>query len=339
MNKEQLTDKHNELDSPKSLERIVVHSNAISESSYTLSLNEQRVLIMAISMIKKGEAISGKTPFSIKVKEYAEVFNVDLKNAYNELIQAERNLFNRVVWIYEPDTLENLEFTKTRWIQAVTYKKGQGEIVLYFSEKVIPYISDLESSELTVAYLSEMSGLTSVYAIRLYAMLAQWRSVGRFKISVDEFRMRLELSSTGYNQISNLKNKVVEVALRQINERTSLVAHCEYLKTGRTITHLVFTFSDGRQLVGWEKSQKAKQNEPVAHQDLQKVKIETLNKTVSYEEFTKMPAVRKKAMLERFVNDANLPTFYRFAFSRKGLDVLEDDSFKQAFSTWLEIPA
>lgn len=337
MNKEQM--KHKELDSPKSPERIVVHSNAISESSYTLSLNEHRVLIMAISMINKGESISGKTPFSIKVKEYADVFNIDLKNAYNELIQAERNLFNRVVWIYEPDESENLEFTKTRWIQAVTYKKGQGEIVLHFSEKVIPYISDLESSELTVAYLSEMSGLTSVYAIRLYAMLAQWRSVGRFKISVDEFRMRLELSSAGYNQISNLKNKVIEVALRQINERTSLVANCEYLKTGRTITHLVFTFSDSRQLIGWEKSQKAKQGKSVVHQDLQKIKVESNYKTITYDEFAKMPSARKKAMLERFVNDANLPTFYRFAFNRKGLDVLEDDSFKQAFCTWLEIPA
>lgn len=231
---------------PQKAERMVVHSNAIVEASYTLSLTEQRILLMAMSMIKKDDKITGKTPFLISSKDYADIFKVEMTHAYRDLIKAERNLFNRIVWLYEADDENGMEFTKTRWIQAVTYKKGQGEIVLYFSEKIIPYISGLSSAELTVAYLSEMATLTSFYAIRLYAILAQWRSVGRLSISVNEFRSRLELNGVAYNQISNLKNKVIDVAIKQINERTGMVVNCEYVKTKRTVTGIIFTFNDSR---------------------------------------------------------------------------------------------
>lgn len=314
---------------PKKVDPMVIHSNALSEASYTLTLTEQRLILMAISMIRKGEEVTGKTPFLISAKDYSTIFSIGINNAYRDLMQAEKSLFNRVVWLYESDDEEGMEFTKTRWIQSVTYKKAQGEISLRFAEKIIPYISDLESSELTVAYLSEMSGLTSFYAIRLYAMLIQWRSVGRLNISVEEFRTRLELNSAGYNQISNLKTRVIDIAMKQINERTSMVVDCEYVKTRRTITGMVFSFKDSRELVGWSKAKNTKNKDPQL-----KKSSENNSKIRNYEEFMQLSDQRKTEFVDKFVQTAS--AFVRFAFNKKGLGFLEEESFRSEFCKWME---
>jgi plasmid replication initiation protein len=91
--------------------------------------------------------------------------------------------------------------------------------------------------------LEQVSELTSAYAVRLYELLIQWRASGKTPIfEISQFRSQLGLSAQEYVVMGNFKQRVLDHALTQINERTDIVASYEQHKTGRNITGFSFKF-------------------------------------------------------------------------------------------------
>ena len=100
----------------------VVKSNSIIEASYRLSLNEQRLILMCIASIRKGQNIIEHDPFLVNAHEFAEKFDLPLTNAYRDLQTVADRLYERSATIYNPDQ-DNPDAThlRTRWISSVTY--------------------------------------------------------------------------------------------------------------------------------------------------------------------------------------------------------------------------
>jgi plasmid replication initiation protein len=66
-------------------------------------------------------------------------------------------------------------------------------------------ITQLEKS-FTAYELKQISSLTSKYAIRLYELLIQWRSVGKTPMfELDDFRFKLGLAEHEYTKMANFK--------------------------------------------------------------------------------------------------------------------------------------
>ena len=85
--------------------------------------------------------------------------------------------------------------------------------------------------------IEQISGLSSAYAVRMYELLICWRTTGKTPIiELGEFRKRIGVLDTEYTRTDNLKMRVVELALKQINEHTDITATYEQHKKGRTIT-------------------------------------------------------------------------------------------------------
>ncbi len=70
------------------------------------------------------------------------------------------------------------KIVKSRWVSKIAYVDSAGIVELTFAPDVIPLITQLEKS-FTAYELKQISSLTSKYAIRLYELLIQWRSVGK----------------------------------------------------------------------------------------------------------------------------------------------------------------
>ncbi|MDN8587128.1 RepB family plasmid replication initiator protein, partial [Vibrio alginolyticus] len=82
-----------------------------------------------------------------------------------------------------------------------------------------------------------------LYATRLYELLIAWRSTGKVpEISLDDFRDKMGLASNEYKLMHNFKNRVLEPAIKQINEHTDITATYEQHKQGRTISGFSFKF-------------------------------------------------------------------------------------------------
>jgi plasmid replication initiation protein len=175
-------------------------------------------------------------------------FNVDKHAAYEGLKNAASNLFERKFSyksIHEGTQQEKI--VKSRWVSKIAYVDSAGIVELTFAPDVIPLITQLEKS-FTAYELKQISSLTSKYAIRLYELLIQWRSVGKTPMfAIDDFRFKLGLAEGEYAKMANFKVRVLDIALNQINELTDIVASYEQHKNGRVISGFSFTFTTKQQ--------------------------------------------------------------------------------------------
>ena len=231
------------------VKELIVKSNHVIEASYRLTLQEQRVVLMCIAQIKKGHKVDSTTPFVITASDFSDMFSVSLTGAYSELKTVADRLFERAITVYQPDPDEpKLEFTKTRWITAIDYIPSAGKVRVYFSHKLIPYISMLEGgfTRYNMEYIAKMN---SVYGIRFYELMKSWLFGEPRKtktVEIDEIKELLALKDEKgnyqYPSIKDFKLRVLDKAMEDINTHSDLNASYEDNKTGRKITHFTFTF-------------------------------------------------------------------------------------------------
>ena len=77
----------------------------------------------------------------------------------------------------------------------------------------------------------------------MYEFLMQWLKVGKKEFSLDELRFRLELRDQ-YQRIDDFKRRIIDTAVKEINDHANLNVSYTQRKTGRVVTHLIFTFSE-----------------------------------------------------------------------------------------------
>ncbi len=219
----------------KNKELIVKKDNALVTAAYTLGLAEQRMLLLAAATANSNsDPLNGIT---LQASQYAEAYKVTRETAYEALREAGESLFERRITLYE-----GADKTVTRWVSFVKYKQGTGTIELGFSPVVLPLFNNLQE-RFTVYALEQIADLTSVHAVRLYELLIQWRSVGKTPIfELAKFRATLGIEPNEYPRMTNFKQRVLDVAIKQINKHTDIHAEYEQHKTGRSITGLSFRF-------------------------------------------------------------------------------------------------
>ena len=220
----------------------VVKSNKVIEASYMLTLSEQRVLLACIAQIDSKHELSESKGFEITASGVADMAGLEsYSNAYRDLKKAADKLYERSLIIDDPDPDNpQLAQRKTRWISRIDYLPGEGKLILNFSMGIIPYLSQL-SKEFTQYKLKHVSRFESVYSIRLYELLVQWSSTGEREIEVEWLKRQFQVSDK-YDRVVDLKKRVIEPAVEEINEHSNLWVKFGQRKSGRSITHFQFQF-------------------------------------------------------------------------------------------------
>ncbi len=232
--------RHITLEQPTYL--TVVKSNKVVEASYLLSLSEQRVLLACIAQIDSKAELTEQYQFEVSAAEIVDLAGLDnVSNAYRDLKKSADKLYDRSVVINDPDP-DNPQITerKTRWISSIDYIPGEGKLVLCFASGIIPYLSRL-SKEFTKYKLKHVARFESIYSIRLYELLVQWSSVGEREIEVEWLKKQFQVGDK-YKRLGDLKKRVIEPAVAEINEHSNLWVKYGQRKSGRTVTHFQFQF-------------------------------------------------------------------------------------------------
>ena len=217
----------------------VTKSNDLVMAAYKLTLNEQRLLLAAISQIDPRKPMP--RPISITAQDFSEQYGIPLKHAYEALKEATSALYERDI-----KTFDGRYKSRFRWVDRVDYHDGGGETKLFFTVHVQPYLVHL-NQRFTTYELKRIADLTSTHSIRLFELLQQFRSTGFYRVSVAEFRELLELGPS-YERYSNLKLKVIDPAIAELREKSGLLVELKTEKKGRAINRLTFTFRDDDQM-------------------------------------------------------------------------------------------
>lgn len=235
--------------------KLITKDNKLISASYSLGIPEQRVIFLAIIAAREQKKIiDAKGVLEIHASSYQEQFKVEKHSAYKALKSASRGLFEAY---FEYDDVHEKTGKPihhlVNWVQRIGYIDTAGMIELQFTDAVIPLITRL-TEQYTEYDLKQVSELQSEYAIRLYELMMQWKSVGKTnKIALAELRSKLGVAPEQYKAMNNFKARVLDLAINQINDFTDITAEYEQHKTGKAINGFTFKFKQKRtaeKLVG-----------------------------------------------------------------------------------------
>lgn len=226
------------------MSKLITKDNKLINASYSLGIPEQRIIFLAIVEARaQKQMIDARGVLQIHASSYQEQFKVEKHTSYDALKSAAKGLFDAH---FEYDDIHektgDLVHRIVRWVQSVAYIDKTGMIELQFTDAVIPLITRL-SEQYTEYDLKQVSELQSEYAIRLYELMMQWKTVGKTnKIPIDDLRKKLGVQPEQYKEMHNFKARVLKHAIKQINNFTDVTADYVQHKTGRVITGFTFTF-------------------------------------------------------------------------------------------------
>ena len=226
---------------------LVVKDNALINASYNLDLVEQRLILLAIVEAREsGKGINANDPLTVHAESYINHFSVHRNTAYQALKDACKDLFARQ-FSYQEQRPKGVANITSRWVSQIAYIDNSATVELIFAPAIIPLVTRLEE-QFTSYELKQVSGLSSAYAIRLYEVLIAWRSTGKTPIiELSDFRQKLGVLEGEYSRFNNFKVRVLDPAIKQINEHTDITVKVEQHKTGRTINGFSFKFKQKQQ--------------------------------------------------------------------------------------------
>jgi plasmid replication initiation protein len=225
----------------------VYKANKVIEAGYKLTLNEQRVVLACIAQVHSKEALLTTDEFELSAKDFAIIFSVSDDNAYHALVEVAKTLFARYVVVDNPyPDRPRVKRLEMRWISSIEYLPDDGKISLCFSQKMLPFLSELKST-FTKYRLEHVGKMTCVYAIRLYELLVQWQSTGTREIQIDWLKKQFQIDDK-YAAMKDFKKYVIDPAVNDINTHSNYQVSWTQRKTGRQVTHLTFTFFEKQPL-------------------------------------------------------------------------------------------
>ena len=219
---------------------VIRKSNELIEARYKLSLAEQRLIFMLAAEISPND--KDFKSYQIHVAEFARLFGLESCNAiYKEVQKAAKELVGKRL-----DLSKNGKEIYTTWLSYVEYVDGSGIVKLEFHSSLKPYLLQLKN-HFTQYNLDYVINFSCQYSVRFYELLkmdsfkAKENKFNRY-FEIDELRLILGLQEDDYKLFGHFKDRVINPAIKEINEKTDLkVEEVQYGKIGRKITSVTFT--------------------------------------------------------------------------------------------------
>lgn len=227
----------------------VVKTHRLNTALQKLSLSEIRLMQLAIIDAREtGTGIDTVTPLPIHASRYAEAFGVTRQTAYEVLVEAETSLFKRYfTFLDERDGKP----VKSHWVSQAKYLDDEAIIEIMLTPAVVKEITRIDAIQAKTLFtrfaLEQVAPMKSVYSVRLYELLNQWRQAKKVSFDLEVFRGQLGVEETEYKAMSDFKRRVLDLAVNEINEKSDLKVSYEQVKKGVSIVGFRFKVLTKRQ--------------------------------------------------------------------------------------------
>lgn len=219
---------------------IITKSNDLIEARFKLSLNQQRLILFLISIIKADD--DDFYDYELRVSEFAEMFGLEYDNDMKVTIEnAARGLVGREL---DLSCGEDKEYVT--WFSYAKYINKKGLIVIRFDKSLKPYLLQLKSHFTQYRLLSVVK-FKSLYSIRLYENLKSYEYLGNGKgfyreIGIAELKLFFGIEEGCYEKLSHFKSRVIEPSVNEINQHSDIfISSVEYIKEGRSFVKIKFS--------------------------------------------------------------------------------------------------
>lgn len=212
---------------------MVVQDNSLIMANYNMTALEQKIFLIMLSTIKKDTKNLMSTSF--RVKDIADLLGIAPEPLYRDLPKVCKSIIKKDVEIKQ----QNGDWEIFNIISGAKYKNKQGLITLVLNPQAEPYLLELKDF-FTAFQLRNALNLDSKYSIRLYQLSKSNIYRKSFVIELDDLKKKLKLTQKSYNLFSNVRTKVLEPSIKEINQKTDISINIEYIKAGKSVNAIKF---------------------------------------------------------------------------------------------------
>ncbi len=173
---------------------------------------------------------------NVKLTELAKLLNLNVEYMYQETDHMVKNLFVKYAQFKYINDKGKVEYQLRHFIEKVDY--SDGVFIFVVNHEVLPYFVDIKK-EYTDINLKYINALNSTYAIKMYKLLKQYKTIKTRVFTLEELKSQLGIVDT-YRKYSNFKQKVLDVFINKINENTDINVEYYEMKVGKSVDSIEF---------------------------------------------------------------------------------------------------
>ena len=231
----------NRIRDPDTMKNVltIIKSNELIEARYKLSLNEQRLVLLLISIIDPED--EDFRDYELRVADFARMFGIEGdKDIHAKVEQAATDLVGKR--LYFSSSNRNVVVT---WLSYAEYKRGEGIITIRFDKSLKPYLLQLKS-HFTQYQLIWVVKFKSQYSIRLYELLKAFAYRGHGgpfyrEFDLGELKCLFGVAKGEYERVQDVRRRMIEPAVEEVSGFSDIfITKVEYGKVGRAISSVKF---------------------------------------------------------------------------------------------------
>jgi plasmid replication initiation protein len=242
---------YNKEDIRNAREQCVVKANImIQKARFELSTMEQKTILYVVSKIEPTDTYIKVYIFD--VQDYCRVCGLDYNNGgnYAYVKTIIKGLRDKSLWVKLDDGSETL----CSWVNKARINKRSGKIMIRLDDDIQEYLIGLiYRNNYTQYEILNILPMKSRYSIRIYELLKSHAFKEKKKINFDIDELKKQLTAENYQNFNNFRVKVLDIAVKEINEFTDLGVSYETEKKGKKVVKVIFKI---KNCTTWEQVEK-----------------------------------------------------------------------------------
>lgn len=212
--------------------KVIKANEIIQKAKFDLGLLEQKTFCYAVSKIKPDDKEGKEYTFSIN--EYCDVCGIKRNDGrtIENVKEALQRLRDKSFYLVNEDGAHIL----IGWLSKVVVLPKSGKIKIRFDEDMQNYLMGLYNNYTQYSLLCVLP-MHSSYSIRMYELLKSYAGLKHKDFDIDELKKKL---AAPYERFPDFRRKVIEVAVREINQYTDIEISWEPIKRGRKVVKVHF---------------------------------------------------------------------------------------------------
>ena len=214
---------------------VVKANELIQKSRFSLSLQQQKVVLYLISQITPYDEDFKLYEFSIK--QFCQVCGIDYNNGKNyiDLKNAIKEIADKSIWINLPSGKQTL----VRWIEKPYIDDNCGIIQIKLDADMKPYLLQLKENFTKYELLWTLN-FRSKYTIRFYELIKSihYHELETYSREFDLDELRRMLGAETYKTYQTFKARVLEPVIQEVNSYSDKNVSFEPIKRGRAVAKI-----------------------------------------------------------------------------------------------------
>lgn len=207
--------------------------NKLARAKYAMNVSEQKLFLYAVRNID--QSANGFPESKFNIMSFAKYADLDETRLYKDIDKMTTSLMQTIIHIED-------DYDKEKWIKYNLTKKCKyvnGIITFRFNDDMKSLLLGLQKHYFRQA--PEIMGFSSWYSFRIYDFIKSETYKNKpTKVELSRFKEILDIEDK-YSSFSDLRKRVIEPAIDEINEHSDISVSYEKITKGRSVIGLKFS--------------------------------------------------------------------------------------------------